>query len=121
MRYHLNYNFVWLYFDKFYWGLLLGIELAAVSIVIGSAIGLSLALLHVDGPRAARRFVTAYVEFIRNQPLLLLVYLVFYGVPSIGGSSRHRGCITGHRGWNRHPRGNRAGFGTLPGITHSVS
>src|SRR5205085_6750528 len=32
-----------------------------------------------------RRFVTAYVEFIRNQPLLLLVYLVFYGVPSIGG------------------------------------
>ncbi len=27
----------------------------------------------------------AYVEFIRNQPLLLLVYLVFYGVPSVGG------------------------------------
>ena len=20
MKYHLNYNFVWLYFDKFYWG-----------------------------------------------------------------------------------------------------
>jgi len=85
MKYHINYNFVWLYFDKFYWGLLLGIELAAVSILIGSVIGLSLALIYVDGRRWARRIINAYVEFIRNQPLLLLVYLVFYGVPTIGG------------------------------------
>jgi len=85
MSYHINYNFVWLYFDKFYLGLILGVELAAVSILIGSAIGLALALLYVDGPSWSRRLVTAYVEFIRNQPLLLLVYLIFYGVPSIGG------------------------------------
>jgi polar amino acid transport system permease protein len=85
MTYHINYNFVWLYFDKFYWGLLLGIELALVSILIGSAIGLSMALLYVDGPRTLRRVITAYVEFVRNQPLLLLVYLVFYGIPTIGG------------------------------------
>lgn len=85
MTYHINYNFVWLYFDKFYWGLLLGLELALVSILIGSVIGLSLALLYVDGPRSVRRAITAYVEFIRNQPLLLLVYLVFYGIPTIGG------------------------------------
>jgi len=85
MTYHINYNFVWLYFDKFYWGLLLGLELAAISITVGAVVGLALALVHVDGPRWARRLVAAYVEFIRNQPLLLLVYLVFYGVPSIGG------------------------------------
>ena len=85
MTYDLNYNFVWLYFDKFYWGLLLGIELAFVSILIGAAIALPLALIHPDGPAWLRRLITAYVEFIRNQPLLLLVYLVFYGVPSVGG------------------------------------
>jgi polar amino acid transport system permease protein len=85
MTYDLNYNFVWLYFDKFYWGLLLGIELAFVSILIGAAIALPLALIHLDGPAWLRRLITAYVEFIRNQPLLLLVYLVFYGVPSVGG------------------------------------
>jgi polar amino acid transport system permease protein len=28
--------------------------------------------------------VAGYVEVIRNSPLLLLVYLVFYGIPSIG-------------------------------------
>src|SRR5262245_66636755 len=83
----LNYYFVCLYFDKFYWGLLLGIELATVSILIGTVIALPLALVHVDGPASLRRMVMAYVEFIRNQPLLLLVYLVFYGVPSVGGST----------------------------------
>ena len=85
MTYHINYNFVWLYFDKFYWGLLLSLELAAISILIGTVSALLLALVHVDGPRWARRLVAAYVEFIRNQPLLLLVYFVFYGVPTVGG------------------------------------
>ncbi len=85
MTYHINYNFVWQYFDKFYWGLLLGIEMAAISILIGALLGLALALVYVDGPRWARRPVAAYVEFIRNQPLLLLVYFVFYGVPAVGG------------------------------------
>ncbi len=85
MTYHINYNFVWQYFDKFYWGLLLGIEMAAISILIGALLGLALALVYVDGPRWARRPVAAYVEFIRNQPLLLLVSFVFYGVPAGGG------------------------------------
>ena len=78
----LNYNFVWLYFDKFYWGLLLGIELAAISDPGRLGIGLSLALLHVDGPRWVRRIRHRLCRVDRNQPLLLLVYLVFYGVPS---------------------------------------
>jgi polar amino acid transport system permease protein len=59
--------------------------MAAISILIGALLGLALALVFVDGPRWARRPVAAYVEFIRNQPLLLLVYFVFYGVPAVGG------------------------------------
>jgi polar amino acid transport system permease protein len=35
--------------------------------------------------RVVRTLIAAYVEFIRNVPLLLLVYLVFYGIPSVGG------------------------------------
>lgn len=85
MTYHLNYNFVWQYFDKFYWGLLLSVEMAAISLLVGSAIGLVLALVHVDLGGWPRRLVAAYVEFIRNVPLLLLVFLVFFGLPSAGG------------------------------------
>ena len=87
MTYHVNFNFIWKYFDKLSWGLVLSLELAVACIALGILIGLGGALLYVDGPRRLRPLVTAYVEFIRNVPLLLLVYLVFYGVPSVGGFS----------------------------------
>jgi len=83
--YHLNFYFVWKYFPRLEWGLLLSLELAVAGIAIGIAIGLPLALLMNARGRLLRGVITAYVEFIRNTPLLLLVYLVFYGVPSIGG------------------------------------
>ena len=85
MTYHVNFNFIWKYFDKLSWGLVLSLELAVACIALGILIGLGGALLYVDGPRRLRPLVTAYVEFIRNVPLILLVYLVFYGVPSVGG------------------------------------
>ena len=85
MSYHVNFNFIWKYFDKLSWGLVLSLELAVACIAFGILIGLGGALLYIDGPRRLRPLVTAYVEFIRNVPLILLVYLVFYGVPSVGG------------------------------------
>ncbi|HYL82586.1 MAG TPA: amino acid ABC transporter permease [Candidatus Acidoferrum sp.] len=85
MTYHLNFGYIWTHFDKLSWGLLLSLELAFVSILIGVVIGLGLALLYTAGGRLVRGVVAGYVEFIRNVPLLLLVYLVFYGVPSVGG------------------------------------
>ncbi len=85
MQYHLNFNFVWRYFGRLGWGLALSLELAAAGIIAGIVIGLVLALLAHGRGRVVRGLIAAYVEFIRNVPLLLLVYLVFYGIPSVGG------------------------------------
>jgi polar amino acid transport system permease protein len=85
VQYHLNFNFVWKYFDKLSWGLVLSLELALIGILIGMAIGLALALAYTGAGRPVRTAIACYVEFIRNVPLLLLVYLVFYGIPSVGG------------------------------------
>jgi polar amino acid transport system permease protein len=85
VQYHLNFNFVWKYFDKLSWGLVLSLELALIGILIGMAIGLALALAYTGAGRVVRTAIACYVEFIRNVPLLLLVYLVFYGIPSVGG------------------------------------
>jgi polar amino acid transport system permease protein len=82
MIYHFNYGLIWRHFGKLGWGLVLSLELAAISIAIGVVIGLSLALAYVSGGRIVRLLISAYVEFIRNVPLILLVYLVFYGIPS---------------------------------------
>ncbi len=85
MDYGFNYTFIWRHFDRLGYGLILSLELAAVSILIGMVIGLLLALLYNDGGRWSRWGVAGFVETIRNVPLLLLVYLVFYGIPTVGG------------------------------------
>ena len=85
MTYHLNFAAVWRNFGRLGWGLALSLELAAIGIAAGVIIGLALALLAQGRGRVVRTLIAAYVEFIRNVPLLLLVYLVFYGIPSVGG------------------------------------
>ena len=85
MTYHLNFAAVWRNFGRLGWGLALSLELAAIGIAAGVIIGLALALLAQGRGRIVRTLIAAYVEFIRNVPLLLLVYLVFYGIPSVGG------------------------------------
>lgn len=83
MLYHLNFGLVWRYFPKLAWGLALSLELAVVAIALGVVIGLSLALLYESRGRMVRALVGLYVEFIRNVPLILLVYLGYYGVPTV--------------------------------------
>ena len=82
MGYHLNFTLIWRNFDKLAYGLVTSLELAIFSIALGIAIGLSLAVIYVDGGRVSRSLIGMYVEFVRNVPLLLLVYLVFYGLPT---------------------------------------
>ena len=82
MGYHLNFTLIWRDFDKLAYGLVTSLELAIFSIALGIAIGLSLAVIYVDGGRVSRSLIGMYVEFVRNVPLLLLVYLVFYGLPT---------------------------------------
>ena len=84
MDYHFNFSYIWRHFDRLLYGLALSLELALVSIGIGMIIGLLLALVYVESGKTIRFFVASYVELIRNSPLLLLVYLIFYGIPSIG-------------------------------------
>lgn len=83
MAYDLNFTLIWRHFDRLAWGLLLSLELALVAIAVGTVLGLLLALAHVSGGRTVRAAIRVYVECVRNIPLLLLVYLVFYGIPSV--------------------------------------
>lgn len=82
--YHFNWFLAWQNFPRFYWGLAFGLELAAVSLLIGCVIGIAGAFARSFGPSWLRLIVASYVEFIRNVPLLLLVYFAFYGLPKVG-------------------------------------
>jgi polar amino acid transport system permease protein len=85
---HYQFDFSWLAED---WVLLLHgawltVELAAVAIVLGFIVGTLCALVSTGGNVMARRLVDAYVEVIRNTPLLTQVFLIYFGLSSMGAT-----------------------------------
>jgi polar amino acid transport system permease protein len=60
------------------------LRLSAITMAVGLAIGLAGALARTSRVALARWAATAYVEIIRNTPLLVQLFVVFFGLPSLG-------------------------------------
>lgn len=64
-------------------GLLLGLEVAVASIAIGTVVGLLAAFARVSSIGALSRLAGGYLILIRNVPLLLLIFVAYYGLPTL--------------------------------------
>jgi len=54
------------------------------AITAGFFIGLSLALGRVYGTKAVNWFCIGYIEVIRGTPLLVQLFIIYFGLPSVG-------------------------------------
>lgn len=64
--------------------LLFTVPLTLMSFVLGLGVGLLAALVRLFGPRPLVAVVRFYVWIIRGTPLLVQLFLIFYGLPSLG-------------------------------------
>ena len=65
-------------------GLLISIEVSLLAFVFSFTIGVVVATMRVTPIRAVSAAGTAYVEFVRNVPLLVEVFFFYFGLPSVG-------------------------------------
>ena len=65
-------------------GTAITVELTAICIASGFLIGLLVALGRVYGRKPIYLIATAYVEFIRGTPLLVQLFIIYYGLPDVG-------------------------------------
>lgn len=84
MAYEMNFTPVFARTPELISGTIDTIVLSGQSIVIGLTIGLTVSILRVDGPKWAAAASAAYVEAFRNTPLLVQLFLLFFGLPYIG-------------------------------------
>ncbi|MBK9607971.1 MAG: amino acid ABC transporter permease [Betaproteobacteria bacterium] len=84
MAYTFQFRDVFAQRDAIVDGLVLTLELSAGVIALGFAIGVMVAAVLVYGKPWARRIAAGYVEVIRNTPLLVQLFLIFFGLPSLG-------------------------------------
>lgn len=59
------------------------IKVSVLSMILAMAIGLPISLGRLYGAPPVRLLAIGYVEFFRGIPVLLLLYLLYYGIPSI--------------------------------------
>ncbi len=60
------------------------VELSVIAMAVAVLVGLVVVLLRVYGIAPLQWFAKGYVEVIRGTPLLIQLYLIYYGLPQIG-------------------------------------
>ena len=72
------------FLPEFLKGTAVTLELTAVGLGLGFALGMILALMRAYGPKGLRMLAIGYIELFRGTPLLVQLFLVYYGLPSLG-------------------------------------
>ncbi|MDO5116461.1 MAG: ABC transporter substrate-binding protein/permease [Synergistaceae bacterium] len=65
-------------------GALVTMEVSIVAMVIAISLGLALAVTRVFAPKWLAMLAAGYVEIVRGTPVLIQLFFIFYGLPSIG-------------------------------------
>src|SRR5438093_2056457 len=65
-------------------GALVTLELSVIAMAIAVILGLAVALSRLYGPAPVRALSVGYIESIRGTPLLIQLFLIFYGLPHVG-------------------------------------
>ncbi len=61
-------------------GVVLTLEIACAALVIGTLLGMLVAVARMSGPRPVAALATGYVEVMRNTPVLVQLLLIFLGL-----------------------------------------
>jgi polar amino acid transport system permease protein len=80
---YYNYRIVAQYLGRFAEGLSNTLTAAGVSLVLSFLLGTLVALALLSNRMGLRKPVEGYVAFIRATPLLVQIYLVYYGLPAL--------------------------------------
>jgi polar amino acid transport system permease protein len=84
MGYQLDPSIVIKHLPLFLKGVFLTVEISFFAIVIGLSIGILAAVARTSRFKILNLVSAIYVEVFRNTPLLIQIFIIFFGLPGIG-------------------------------------
>lgn len=84
MGYVFQFGLVWEHIPRLLAGAWLTIRLSLGAFAIGMVLAVICAAARQSAPRPVRALVAAYVEVIRNTPLLVQLFVIYFSLPAIG-------------------------------------
>ncbi len=84
----MDFGFLSQYFNFFIDGAKITVILAIFTVMFGVLFGMILALMKLSNGNILSKLLkfiaSAYIEFIRGTPILVQLYIIYYGLPKIG-------------------------------------
>lgn len=74
-------EFITKYYSYFLKGTLTTLQISFFGVIFGSLVGVLVSLMRLSSKKIVRAIATVYIEIVRGTPLLLQVYIVYYGLP----------------------------------------
>jgi len=84
MSYEFDFADVFAAWPELLQGLLNSLVLSALAMAIGMVVSVAGALGKTSGPRPMRWIIDEYIELIRNTPFLIQIFVIYFGLPSMG-------------------------------------
>ncbi len=80
----LDFSFIQRNLPLFLDGMIVTVQLAALAIAISLAWGLVIALARMSRVAPLRWLANAYIELVRNTPVLVQIYFIYFGFAAVG-------------------------------------
>jgi His/Glu/Gln/Arg/opine family amino acid ABC transporter permease subunit len=77
-------GFISKYYMYYVDGIKVTLLLAFFAVIIGLILGIIFCLMRLSSFKILQGISTAYINFIRGTPLMIQIFIVFYGLPNIG-------------------------------------
>lgn len=81
----MDFSFLSRYYEMYITGTLNTLALAFFTLILGVVFGVLLALMRLSKNPLLKGISSSYIEFIRGTPLLVQLYIVYYGLPQVTG------------------------------------
>jgi polar amino acid transport system permease protein len=79
----LDLAFIFKYYRYFVRGTMVTLSVSFFGVIFGTMIGVVLSLMRLSKNKILKAVATAYIELVRGTPLLVQLYIVYYGFPMI--------------------------------------
>ena len=84
MSYEFDFTDVFAAWPELLQGLAATLVLSTLGMIIGMVVSIVGALGKTSGPAWLRRIINEYIELIRNTPLLIQIFVIYFGLPVLG-------------------------------------
>lgn len=80
----MNFEFLSKYYQFFIDGTKITISISLCTLILGFMIGIIVCLGRISRSKIISFISGAYIEFLRGTPLLIQIYIIYFGLPSLG-------------------------------------